>query len=57
MIRKDDRYISQLLESNTSHLFLLCNDYSSVSDTDLEELIGSHIQENLRIIQKLKALQ
>lgn len=48
--------IIKLIESNTSHLFLLCNDFTSVTDPKLEELIGSHIGDNLRVVQKLKTL-
>lgn len=56
MKQNDKAAIAKLIERNTTHLFLLCNDFSAVSDTKLEELIASHIQDNLRIVQKLKAM-
>lgn len=56
MKQGDRTAIVNLIERNTTHLFLLCNDFSAVSDNKLEELIASQIQDNLRIVQKLKAM-
>ena len=56
MKRNDNIAVTKLLENNTSVLISLCNDFSKVSDSGLEQMIQTYIQEDLRIVQKLKTM-
>ncbi len=56
MKRNDNIAVTKLLENNTSALISLCNDFSKVSDSGLEQMIQTYIQEDLRIVQKLKTM-
>lgn len=49
--------IGRLVEATSALMTDMCSSYSGASDSSLEDLIAAGIQEDLRIIKKLKSMR